>query len=84
MNNPINPSHYAQFKIQPIEAIEDWKLGFCLGNVVKYVARADHKGHPLGDLEKAAWYLNREIERRKHAARQPAKTHWCVFLKTWD
>lgn len=58
-----NPSHYTHGKIEVIDAIEDWKLGFHLGNVVKYVARADHKQQRLKDLKKARWYLDREIER---------------------
>lgn len=40
-------------------------FGFNLGNVIKYVWRAEEKGAPLEDLKKAAWYLNREIERRE-------------------
>lgn len=39
-------------------------MGFNLGNAVKYIWRADEKGHAIEDLEKAAWYLKREIERR--------------------
>jgi hypothetical protein len=39
-------------------------LNFCLGNVMKYIWRADHK-NGLEDLKKAAWYLNREIQRRE-------------------
>lgn len=46
-----------------IDVIEDWLLGFHLGNAVKYIARAGKKGDRLEDLKKAAWYLNREIER---------------------
>lgn len=61
-----HPPHYNHGKIQPIDVIEDWKLGFHLGNALKYLARADHKG-TAQDLEKAAWYLNREIARRKRA-----------------
>jgi hypothetical protein len=62
--DPVNnPSHYTQGKIEPIDVIEDWKLGFCLGNAVKYIARSEHKGSKLEDLKKAAWYLAREIER---------------------
>lgn len=57
-----HPSHYNTGKIEVIEAIDDWHLGFCLGNVVKYVARAGHKGDRLEDLKKAAWYLAHEIE----------------------
>lgn len=62
-----HPSHYNTGQIEVIDAIEDWNLGFSLGNAVKYIARADHKQYPIQDLEKAAWYLNREIERRKTA-----------------
>lgn len=58
-----SPSHYNAGAIEVIDAIEDWQLGFHLGNVVKYVARAGHKGAKVEDLKKARWYLNREIER---------------------
>lgn len=54
------PPHYS-IGIEPIDAIESWDLGFCLGNTVKYIARAEHKGTPLQDLQKARWYLDREI-----------------------
>ncbi len=59
------PAHYTHSDVEPIKAIEAWRLGFHLGNVVKYVARADHKGSRLDDLRKAAWYLEREIERER-------------------
>lgn len=59
-----HPKHYNVGSIEVIDAIEAWKLGFNLGNVVKYVARADYKSNPLEDLKKAKWYLEREIERR--------------------
>jgi hypothetical protein len=59
-----HPSHYNVGKIEVIDAIEDWGLNFSLGNAVKYIARADHKGKPIEDLEKARWYIEREIERR--------------------
>lgn len=60
--DPASPEHYRVSDIEPIDAIEAWELGFCLGNVVKYVARHAHKGDPLGDLKKAAWYLDRAIK----------------------
>lgn len=60
-----HPPHYNAGKIEVIDFIEDQRLGFNLGNVVKYAARAEHKGNALEDLEKAAWYLAREIARRK-------------------
>ena len=58
-----HPSHYTTGKIEVIDAIEDWKLGFHEGNVIKYVARAKHKGRELEDLKKARWYLDRVIQR---------------------
>lgn len=56
------PSHYNQGKFEVIDVIEDWNLGFHLGNVVKYVARNEHKENPLEDLKKAKYYLDRKIE----------------------
>ena len=58
------PKHY-NVGLEPIEAIESWKLGYNLGNVIKYVARADHKGKRLEDLKKARWYLDREINKNE-------------------
>ncbi len=58
-----HPPHYNVGRIEVIDAIEAWELGFHLGNVVKYVARAAHKGNQLADLKKARWYLDREIGR---------------------
>jgi hypothetical protein len=57
-----HPSHYNQGKIEVIDAIEDWGLDFNAGNVVKYVARHQHKAEPLKDLKKARWYLDRIIK----------------------
>lgn len=57
-----HPKHYNTGKIEVIDFIEDQKLGFHDGNVVKYVCRARHKGTELEDLRKAAWYLNRAIQ----------------------
>jgi hypothetical protein len=57
-----HPPHYTFGGIEVIDAIEAWGLGFHLGNVVKYVARAAHKGSEVEDLKKAAWYLARKIE----------------------
>lgn len=63
-NDPINPNHYKDATPQPIEVINGWGLGFCLGNVVKYLCRAGKKPDAsyLQDLKKAAWYLNHEIQ----------------------
>jgi hypothetical protein len=56
-----NPPHYTQGGIETIDFIEAKSLGYNLGNVVKYITRADHKGDKHEDLCKARWYLNREI-----------------------
>ena len=64
LDDPVDhPAHYTQGGLETITAIEAWGLGFCLGNCVKYIARAGKKdpSKTLEDLRKAAWYLNREI-----------------------
>lgn len=63
------PSHYTDSKIEVIDYIEDKKLGFCLGNAVKYISRAGKKKDngrdiiekEIEDLQKAVWYINRRI-----------------------
>lgn len=57
-----HPPHYTVNGIEVIDVIENYKLNYKLGNVVKYVLRADLKGNRLQDLKKALWYLQREIE----------------------
>ncbi len=67
-HDPVSrPAHYTDGKIEVIHFIEDKKLGFHLGNTVKYIARAGKKGehYLIQDLEKAAWYLNRHIQNLK-------------------
>ena len=62
--DPVNhPAHYKTGGIETIDFIEAKKLNYNLGNVVKYITRADHKGNRKQDLEKAAWYLAREISK---------------------
>jgi hypothetical protein len=63
-DNVNHPRHYNAGKIEVIEAIEDWQLGFHLGNAVKYIARAGKKdpARTIEDLEKAIWYCQRQIE----------------------
>lgn len=65
-NSPITPQHY---KVGGLETFDYLKAklsptelaGFCKGNIIKYVSRADHKGK-LEDLKKAQWYLNNLIK----------------------
>lgn len=61
VDNVNHPAHYKVGGIETIEFIEAKKLGYNLGNVVKYITRAEHKHDTYEDLCKARWYLNREI-----------------------
>lgn len=59
----MKPKHYTRSSIETWDAIEAWGLNFNLGNVVKYISRAGHKGDTLEDLKKAKAYLDREINK---------------------
>ena len=66
MSSSVNhPPHHNTHPsgIECIDVVEH--MSFNVGNVIKYLWRADEKGSPIEDLEKAAWYLNREIDKRK-------------------
>ena len=66
MNDIVNhPSHYTDGKIEVIDFIEEKQLNFHRGNAIKYIARAGKKNKEteIEDLEKAVWYINREIQR---------------------
>ena len=65
MEEQVNhPSHYVK-GIEPIKVIESWGLNFSLGNAIKYILRSPYKGKQIEDLEKARWYIDREINRLK-------------------
>lgn len=68
-DDPVDhPDHYSEGRAhEPIDVIEDWGLGFHLGNAVKYIARCGRKPgeDPSECLRKAVWYLEREIARRE-------------------
>ncbi len=65
MSNIDHPQHYNQGKYEAIDVIEDWKLNFNLGNAIKYIARCRFKRNKIEDLEKAVWYIEREIKNTK-------------------
>ena len=59
-----HPKHYTWLKgVEAIDLCE--QMNYNLGAAVKYIVRCDHKGNWKQDLEKALWYLNREIARRE-------------------
>ena len=64
-DNINHPEHYTNHPsgVECIQVTEH--MGFCLGNAIKYIWRADLKGHAVQDLEKAIWYIKREIARRE-------------------
>ena len=65
MTDLVNhPSHYKSHPsgVECIDITEH--MGFNLGNALKYIWRADLKDNAIQDLEKAAWYINREIAKR--------------------
>jgi hypothetical protein len=70
MHDPVNnPAHYTEHP-SGVECIDiTQSMNFCLGNTIKYIWRADLKhDNAIEDLKKAAWYLQREIERREKLA----------------
>lgn len=72
-HDPVNhPKHYVSHKsgIECIQITEH--MGFCLGNAMKYIWRADLKNDAIEDLKKAAWYINREIEKRTKCKPTPS------------
>jgi hypothetical protein len=60
-----HPSHYNRGGVEAVDVIEAWGLGFNLGNALKYLSRAGHKepAKTVEDLDKAAWYIQREKRR---------------------
>ena len=76
MEEQVNhPSHYNQ-GIEPIDIIESWDLNFSLGNAIKYILRSPYKGKQIEDLEKARWYLEREISRLKDKETHRKEEEW--------
>lgn len=77
-DDPVNhPRHYTAHPsgVECITVTEH--MGFCLGNAVKYIWRADEKGNAVEDLKKAAWYVQREIARREAAGEKAEEDAFC-------
>lgn len=67
MNDPINPDHYKAGGIETIDYLKaklthEEFVGYCKGNVLKYVSRSGRKGSAIEDLRKAQWYINELVE----------------------
>lgn len=64
-NDNVNSPHHYNNHPSGIECIDVTEvMSFNLGNAVKYIWRSDLKNRPIEDLEKAIWYLKREISKR--------------------
>ena len=80
MSDQVNsPSHYTKCRVEAIEIIEDvvagapdLVAGYLVGQTLKYLLRAWHKGNAIQDLQKAAWYLSRAIAKLSKTQENPA------------
>ena len=76
MSDMVNhPSHYTDGSIEVIDFIEDKKLNYHRGNALKYLCRAGKKdpAKEVEDLQKAIWYINREIQRLEAQKQKDAR-----------
>lgn len=76
MSDMVNhPSHYTDGNIEVIDFIEDKRLNYHRGNALKYLCRAGKKdpAKEVEDLQKAVWYINREIQRLEAQAQRDAR-----------
>ena len=84
MNDTVNhPPHYNRNGIECIDVIEasigrQGAADFCMGNAIKYLYRHSMKGHPVEDVQKAIWYLNKWIELQK------SESQGCPFDESED
>jgi len=58
-----SPTHYTKGGIETIDFIEAKELDYHLGNVIKYISRANLKGNKLENLKKAKWYMDRAVQK---------------------
>lgn len=91
MSKIDHPEYYKAGGIEAIDVIEDWKLDFCLGNAIKYIARAGKKSDDARtDFKKAAWYIKRHRDGVKngHIKPIPEQTHTKYHMEdvceAWD
>ena len=80
LTNPVDhPAHYTSHPsgIECIQITEH--MGFNLGNALKYIWRADLKDNRTQDIEKAIWYLQRELAKNKSEATEDAQESRCEW-----
>lgn len=84
MSDAVNhPSYYADGKYEVIDFIENYEMGFHIGNAVKYISRAGKKDFSkrIQDLEKAIWYLNRALDKNVYEVPGGKKVHTISIVK---
>lgn len=80
MKDPLNPDYYKNYSIEVTDAIQSWGLNYCQGNIIKYIVRCGRKTtDPRQDLEKALWYIRKEIS--KYDDRRLSKNSFTQFDK---
>lgn len=81
-----HPEHYNPGVYEVINIIEHYNLGFHLGNVLKYILRADKKHDtPKEDIEKAIWYLNRYLEKLEKETPDVSESNkGCSVIETYQ
>lgn len=62
-DNIVNPAHYTTTKISALDVVNDWDLGFYLGNTIKYIKRYKLKGNPIQDLKKGIQYMQLLVDK---------------------
>ena len=72
-NQSYGPQYYKRGSIEVWDFIRDQELNYHLGNAIKYVCRAGHKGDPVEDLKKAIHYLTNELEHVSNNHPRPAR-----------
>lgn len=70
-HDPINSPRHYKGEVEPFDLIQAQNLGYCEGNIVKYIVRWKQKGG-IEDLEKAHWYIHKLVEYEKEKERQLA------------
>lgn len=77
-----HPEHYKGNKFEAIDIIDDYQLGFNLGNAVKYILRAGKKGDTAEDLKKAKWYIEHEICKLMNGQERKKEARSCKWYGT--
>ena len=83
--NIDHPPHYVEGrKFETIDVIEDWNLGYHLGNVIEYISRAGRKVNEAEDINKAIGYLKRYKELQKTKTNLNKSRLSCIYCGNDD